>query len=239
MESLSAKIARLVREAKEEKARGSVALSDDDQPGSYSEELESEILDSVHAKLSPKEQERLAINRLLEACEAGDHEIFSDMMESLRNDAAGGMRTAMSRISRLHSVSPEIQQTFLWHWIESKSLSIKVGNRRVAVNALRVLLPQSTVAAPMWLFRGAAMAEHRNRRYQLSWTTEIGIARNFASKDKIEGVVLSTMAEPEAILHVREQDEYYDEGECIVDPFLLGRVTVLERFPLKAKRDPS
>ena len=44
------------------------------------------------------------------------------------------------------------------------------------------------------------------------------------------GVVLETLAPADAILLVRDDEEYYDEGEVVVDPFKLVRVTVAERL---------
>jgi hypothetical protein len=44
-------------------------------------------------------------------------------------------------------------------------------------------------------------------------------------------VILEPLAPPEAILLVRQPEDYYDEGEIVVDPFRLGRVTVAERLP--------
>jgi hypothetical protein len=38
------------------------------------------------------------------------------------------------------------------------------------------------------------------------------------------------MAPPEAILLVREPEDFYDEGEVIVDPYELGRVSCVDRL---------
>jgi len=45
---------------------------------------------------------------------------------------------------------------------------------------------------------------------------------------QIEGVVLLASVSAEAILLVRKPEDYYDEGEVVVDPFLIGKVKVVE-----------
>jgi hypothetical protein len=45
-----------------------------------------------------------------------------------------------------------------------------------------------------------------------------------------EGVILQTLAPPEAILLIRPPEDYYDEEEVIVDPFRLGKIKVIERL---------
>ena len=45
-----------------------------------------------------------------------------------------------------------------------------------------------------------------------------------------EGVILQTLAPPEAIMLIRQPEDYYDEGEVVADPFLLGKINVIERL---------
>ena len=42
------------------------------------------------------------------------------------------------------------------------------------------------------------------------------------------GVLLQTEAPPAAVLLKREPEVYFDEGEVVVDPYLLGRVKLIE-----------
>lgn len=42
-------------------------------------------------------------------------------------------------------------------------------------------------------------------------------------------MLLSTLAAPDAVLLMREPEDYYDE--VVVDPFRLGKVLVEERLP--------
>ena len=45
-----------------------------------------------------------------------------------------------------------------------------------------------------------------------------------------EGVILKTIAPPEAMLLIRQPEDYYDEGEVVVDPFRLGKIRLVERL---------
>jgi len=45
-----------------------------------------------------------------------------------------------------------------------------------------------------------------------------------------EGVILQTSAPREAVVLIRKPEDYYDEGEVVVDPFRLGKVKVVARF---------
>jgi hypothetical protein len=43
-------------------------------------------------------------------------------------------------------------------------------------------------------------------------------------------VILSTVAPPPAVLLIRKPEDFYDEGEVVVDPYRLAKVTVVERI---------
>jgi hypothetical protein len=43
----------------------------------------------------------------------------------------------------------------------------------------------------------------------------------------------------EAVLLIREPQDFYDEGEVVLDPYRLGKVTVVERLPFRDGRPPS
>lgn len=182
--------------------------------------------------LKAEQRDNVRAGRLFaEACAVGDVDQLlraADMM-SLTTD---GWRLAMLKAGRLASVSDEIKQAFLHIWIESKALPLDVGHRRTMANALHVLLPEAGTTKPMRLYRGTRQPERNRRLYGFSWTTDKTIARDkFAAhwQDVLgDGIVLETLAPPEAIMHVRRPQDYYDEGEVIVDPFLLDKVTVNE-----------
>jgi hypothetical protein len=99
------------------------------------------------------------------------------------------------------------------------------------------------------LYRGAGSHERRRLLYGFAWTTDIDVARKFAGKEAVpaikvtsanrtiealcpalEGVILQTLAPPEAILLIRKPEKYYDEEEVIVDPFRFGKIKVIERL---------
>jgi hypothetical protein len=88
-------------------------------------------------------------------------------------------RLAMGHIARLRSVTPEIRDAFIPIWVEHKMLALRVGNRPVLANALRVLLPGNYSGPPLALYRGTSGWERRRRLYGFSWTTDVAIARKF------------------------------------------------------------
>jgi hypothetical protein len=47
-------------------------------------------------------------------------------------------------------------------------------------------------------------------------------------------VVLQTLAPPEAVLLMRKPEDFYDEGEVIVDPFRLHRIRTVSLAPSAA-----
>jgi hypothetical protein len=82
---------------------------------------------------------------------------------------------------------------------------------------------------------GSSWRERTRRTYGFSWTQRRNIAESFADHwrqdaDGGGGVILETVAPPEAILLVRKDEDYYDEAEVVVDPFRLRAVSVAERL---------
>jgi hypothetical protein len=150
-------------------------------------------------------------------------------------------RPAMALVAKLPRVSPELQQAFIPIWVESKHLPLAVGNRRILADALRVLMPCSYSGSPLVLYRGTTANERRRRLYGFSWTTDVGVARNFAASRahvipmlgepplRTHGAVLRTLAPSDAIMLIRQPEDYYDEGEVVVNPFRFGKVELVER----------
>jgi hypothetical protein len=162
-------------------------------------------------------------------CAEGDADRLYNAHLLLNERSSDALRLAMSRVAKLPKVSREIQEAFLNIWIESKMLPLRVGSRRVLANALRVLMPANYTGPPLTLYRGTSTHERRRRNYGFCWTTDAAIAANFAAHWQqpdisIESVVLQTLAPPKAILLIRKPEDYYDEGEVVVDPFRLGKV---------------
>jgi hypothetical protein len=175
---------------------------------------------------------RAGAKALAEACAAGEVEAFFDAVQFLNEITVDGWRLAMMRIAKLPAVSAEIQAAFLNVWAGSKMLPLRVGDRPVLARALRILMPGDYRGTAFQIYRGASWQERRRRRYGFSWTRHREVARRFADhwEPTFGGVVLETLAQPDAVLLLREDENYYDEGEIVIDPFRLGKVTVVERL---------
>ena len=168
-------------------------------------------------------------------CAEGDADKLYDAHLWLNEQVDDAWRLAMAKVAKLPKVSREIQKAFLPIWIESKMLPLAIRNRRALANALRVLMPATYKGKPLKLYRGAISTERRRRIYGFSWTTDAAVALKFAvhwahPEFKTEDVLLETLAPPEAILLIRKPEDYYDEGEVVVDPFRLGKVKLVERI---------
>jgi len=173
-------------------------------------------------------------------CAEGDADRLYDAHLWLNERGNDAWRLAMTKVAKLPKVSRKIQEAFLPIWIESKMLPLRVGSRRVLANALRVLMP-ATYKRGLKLYRGTSSAEHSRHIYGFAWTTDVAVARKFAAHWAIphfnsEGVVLEALAPPRAILLIRKPEDYYDEGEVVVDPFRLGKVELVERMREAARR---
>jgi hypothetical protein len=144
----------------------------------------------------------------------------------------------------LEVVTEEIQHQFLLSWTDTKLPSLKVGDNRVLVDALRVLLPPYT-GPEVRLYRGASAREAKARKlFGPAWSADIKTAESFALQYQSwpgGSVLLKTLAPPDAILcspHLVETyfmdndgDRLYDEHEYIVDGRRLRSVTVRRRYP--------
>jgi hypothetical protein len=167
------------------------------------------------------------------ACAEGDvHAILA--ATDWVNETVDGWTYAMKLVGRLGNVSETTRNVFLSIWIETKFLPLMVGNRPVMAKALRVLMPGGYNGPALRLYRGTSAGERQRRLYGFSWTTRLEIARDkFGEHHRPApdgAIVLETIAPPQAILLVREDEDYYDEGEVVVDPFRLGTVRVIERL---------
>lgn len=181
----------------------------------------------------------------VDAARRGDTAEFRSLGSVLDDQTLRGWHHALVGISGLASVSTNIRSAFLEIWVENKSLSIHIDNRRLLVKALRVLFPCDYDGPPLSLFRGTRRFERRRRRYGFSWTTKIEVARSFADEHSAkvkeatavglthfdypgnEGIILEAVAPAAAIMLMREGENYYDEGEVVVDPFGLGKISTL------------
>jgi hypothetical protein len=199
-----------------------------------------------------RRRSRLAARALVDAARSADVEQFLSAIGwvSMELDA---WRLAMRGISRLGAVSAEIHDAFLNVWIQHKHLPLAVGDRPTMAKAARVLFP-GYVGPPLRLYRGTCRRERARRLYGFSWTTQRDIAQRFGDQHSHVaermaprstaldvGIVLETVASPSAILLLREQEGFYDEGEVVVDPYRLGAVTLAGQpaSPPRTRDDPE
>jgi len=188
-----------------------------------------------------RRQARQAADVFVRICREGDTNQLYNAHLILNEDA---WRLAMAKVAKLPRVSPAIQRAFVQIWIESKMLPLRVGHRPTMAAALGVLLPGAHLGRPLVLYRGTNIHERRRRIYGFSWTTEIATARTFAEhwsqpishvsepRHDFQGVVLRTLAPCDAVLLIRQPEDYYDEGEVVVDPLGLDKVEVVERLSI-------
>jgi hypothetical protein len=118
----------------------------------------------------------------------------------------------------------EMQAACLRIWIhEGDHLRQEVGDDRMLVRALRVLLPPYQGPA-MTLFRGDSAYNRKCRTYGLAWTSDRAIAAAFAENGywrTFEGgsAVLQTIAPSDSIICAPcLHDDRYGETEYLVDP---------------------
>jgi uncharacterized protein (UPF0548 family) len=164
------------------------------------------------------------------ACKFGDPNKLL-VVAGLLDETNDGWRLAMKRVAALGSVSNDIQKAFVNIWTQHKHLPLRVGHRPTMARALHVLLPKmKRIRKPIRLYRGAQPHERRSRLYGFSWTSDREIAERFAQgrRNPDGAVVLETLANPDAVLHVRQNIEgYYEEAEHIIDPYKLTDVKVV------------
>jgi hypothetical protein len=144
------------------------------------------------------------------------------------------------RLKKLPPPSEDIMRAaFETVWQCTKHMPLYVGNHRLVVDVARkMFLPYSGPARRLW--RGGSSREHRRRAYSLSWTASRSVAEDFARQ--YEGVILETLAPPEAIIHEMRYpepataeeraayppdvqfDDFSKEQEFLVDRRFLTRV---------------
>ena len=149
------------------------------------------------------------------------------------------------RLLKLPTPSPDMQCAFERLWMEHKCMALVVGNHRLVVAVARKLLTPYCGPA-VRLFRGTHRQERQYHRYGLSWTADRVVAERFAQPiHGVDGIVLETLAPPQAIIHqmnypkpITDQeragilrecpdthfDEYHDEREYLVDRKFLTAV---------------
>lgn len=186
-----------------------------------------------YAQLRRERRDALeAAQAFCNVCATGQVDLLYDACAWL-NSTSDSWRLAMKKVGRLASIAPEVREAFIPVWVEKAHLPLTVGDRPTLARALRIIFGPADVKEPVRLYRGCGAKERRSGAYGFSWSTDRETARVFAEQRRRlpqGAVVLQTVAPAEAILLVREPEDWFDEGEVVVDPYRLGRVTVVERL---------
>jgi hypothetical protein len=191
-----------------------------------------------------RKQDRHCARLFVNAVEGGDADGLLSAIDALNELSVDGWRLAMLGAGRLATTTDEVRAAFLTAWIESKSISLNVGNRPALVRALRVLMPYDYSGPPLRVYRGTRILEHRRRLYGISWTTDRMVAERFANeqeraarrgRDMLDpeafsyadhrGAILAAVVSSNAVLLKREPEGYYDEAEVVIDPYYLRDVS--------------
>jgi hypothetical protein len=190
---------------------------------------------------SERQEDRAAARAFIEAVRAGDAELMENLALRL-DERVDAWRLAMRGVARLNVVPPACQEQFVNIWVPRKHVPLKVGHRPIMARAARRLFPGAYQGPPLRLYRGTDRQERRCRLYGFSWTTERAVAQRFADNHsesaarlaasttyarptaQFIGVVLETVAPSSAILLIRQPEDWFDEGEIVVDPFALNSV---------------
>ena len=183
--------------------------------------------------LKERREARRAAAVFAAVCANGDAEKLYDAGLLLDESSYNAWYLAMTKVGKLPAVGRDIQEALLSVWVERKNLALDVGNRRVLLNALRRLMPCDYKGPALTLYRGTRGGERRRHIYGFSWSTDLVTARKFTERwvqGETGAIVLQATVSADAILLVRNPEDYYDEGEVVVDPFRIGKVKLLERI---------
>ncbi len=188
-----------------------------------------------------REIRRLA-KSLADAAAQGSLSRFNEEFRSSYNRLC--IREGFQAIVRSGVAAGEIRQSFVSQWIlNGDEIRDHCGQDTLLLDALRVLLPPYS-GASRELFRGESFHNRRYRRYGMSWTLNIDIARDFACiharMTEAGGVLLRAQVPADAIMfdpHTHANE--YAEDEFIVDRRLLTRVDVIERCENASESVPA
>ncbi|WP_353859759.1 hypothetical protein [Azospirillum formosense] len=195
----------------------------------------------LRAIIERREQERKnAVLALVRGVRDGDIPAIAEGVQAV--DQTCSWREAMSKIARLRKVPCASKEWFIGCWIvNGDSLRSDIGDDRILMDALRVLLPPYTGAA-MTLFRGDSFVNRCRRTYGMSWSSSLDVAQSFAQGvwQKFDGgsVLLRAEVPSKAIIFspaVHAND--YEEDEYLVDRRYLGKVEVVKRFEQASSGD--
>lgn len=110
----------------------------------------------------------------------------------------------------------------------------QIGDDRLVCQLLRHMLPRYT-GPSMRLYRGENLQRFREGKIGFCWTPRYKVAADFASvlnAGSGGGVLLSTTAQPEAILAgPSAHSSWLGEDEYVVDPSLLSALLPIRHYP--------
>jgi hypothetical protein len=133
------------------------------------------------------------------------------------------------------NVSAGIRAHFLAVWERhGDHIRGEVGNDRILVRALRILLP-SYAGPGMTLFRGDSTFNRRRKTYGLAWSADEDVADGFAQNlwlhMKGGSVVLRAEVPAAAIIAaIDNATDHYGERDFFVDRRFLKKVEVLRSY---------
>jgi hypothetical protein len=177
----------------------------------------------------------MAVARLLQALSFDNWQAVQAAIADI--ESAGLWRSALLEIQRLakppHAV---IRSAFLTEWLtRGHRIREQVADDELLLDTLHLLLPAYD-GSDLILYRGESTARWERRACGSAWTTDKEVACMFGSGLNAMhpggGVLLSTDAPARAIIAGPDQHSLYlGEHEYVVDRRMLGKITMLERFP--------
>jgi len=196
--------------------------------------LTDQYVEFLRLKKVQRRKEREAIETFVQAAHTGNRELFCSTLEFLE---LGGLFERAFRAVAGYSAPMKFRTAFARVWLlDGDSMRSQVNNDLVLIEALRVLLPPYT-GGSVRLYRGDSACNRRRRTYGLSWTTDIGVARQYANHGMWRmaqggSVVITTKAPPAAVISVPglKSVRFKNENEYLVDRRRLETVDVVERF---------
>lgn len=171
----------------------------------------------------------------VEAVCSSDREAIRDLLMEPLPDPSRWV-ALHCRLSSGKSLTAEARQQFHSVWIEfGAKIRRQVGDDRRLASLLRTLLP-SYRGEGLRLFRGENVDRYSQGRLGFCWTSVIEKAQMFGSglnaSHGAGGILLSAMISPASIIaEPNKHSVYLGEHEYTVDPFSLGDVEVVERYP--------
>lgn len=156
-------------------------------------------------------------------------------LENFRNITEQNLWSNYVHLLRNQSNHPhETIQNFGTYWIEAgHRIREQISNDRLLVILLRHLLP-TYEGNSIKLFRGENLARWETGTVGFAWTTNIVVAKMFASglnSTPVGGVLLEGNFQREAIITgPNAHSSYLGEEQFTIDPFYTTSIVPIEKF---------